>query len=254
MPFIPQAKGFFPHRIPGAWTPLQLAGLRLWLDSSDAATVHLSGPLVTQWDDKSGQANHASQAAATSRPVYSGGLLGILFDGINDFLEFADSLFTYTGAGTAFFVVQVNAVLPGGYGAPLAEQGGVNQSIAFPVQHYPDAAVEFCTDVYSPGGMRFNATKSLGTPYLVTYTWTNWSAHKTNGNTQVRVSGVAGSIVAFGTDPAGFTSTLKRVGAFGLDGGSYLNGAVMEIIVCNQAVGGSAITSAEAYLTAKWAL
>lgn len=47
----------------GAIAPLNMMdvpGLKLWLDGSDASTVAVSGGNVTLWSDKSGQGNHAT--------------------------------------------------------------------------------------------------------------------------------------------------------------------------------------------------
>ena len=53
------------------WTPAQLgASLDLWLDAEDTNTITLNGTTISQWDDKSGNARHASQATATDQPTY----------------------------------------------------------------------------------------------------------------------------------------------------------------------------------------
>ena len=40
----------------------QPGGLALWLDASAGSTITLSGSDITQWNDKSGNANHAARA------------------------------------------------------------------------------------------------------------------------------------------------------------------------------------------------
>ena len=75
----------------GPWTPADLgADLALWLDADDSSTITLNGSDVSQWDDKSGNARHVLQAAASQQPVYNvTGLNGkptITFDGTNDIL------------------------------------------------------------------------------------------------------------------------------------------------------------------------
>jgi hypothetical protein len=53
------------------WTPDKLgASLALWLDAADASTITLNGSTVSQWNDKSGNARHATQATAASQPTY----------------------------------------------------------------------------------------------------------------------------------------------------------------------------------------
>lgn len=69
---------FFGALASSAWTPAALgADLALWLDADDAATITLDGSNVSQWDDKSGNGRHVSQANAALQPPYSAtGLLG----------------------------------------------------------------------------------------------------------------------------------------------------------------------------------
>jgi hypothetical protein len=57
-------------------TPNTIDGLRLWLDASDGATINTSGGQVTQWSDKSGFNNHATQADTARQPVLGLGVLG----------------------------------------------------------------------------------------------------------------------------------------------------------------------------------
>ena len=53
------------------WTPAELgSSLALWLDADDANTITLNGSTVSQWDDKSGNANHVSNATASTQPDY----------------------------------------------------------------------------------------------------------------------------------------------------------------------------------------
>ena len=64
----------FPRTRPasGAWTPANLgASLALWLDADDASTITLNGSNVSQWDDKSGNDRHATQAIAANQPTYT---------------------------------------------------------------------------------------------------------------------------------------------------------------------------------------
>ncbi len=73
----------------------RVEGLKLWLDANDATTVTLDGSEVTQWDDKSGQANHAV-AGATKRPTYETGGLGG-----RSYLDFSRDQLTVSDLGIA---------------------------------------------------------------------------------------------------------------------------------------------------------
>jgi hypothetical protein len=73
------------------WTPALLS-TTVWLDAADASTVVLSGSLVSQWSDKSGNDNHWIQAD----PAQQGAYVPALINGRNG-LSFS----TGTGMATA---------------------------------------------------------------------------------------------------------------------------------------------------------
>jgi hypothetical protein len=54
------------------WTPAELKdnGLQLWLDADDASTITESSGILSLWDDKSGNGNHAVQGTSGSKPSY----------------------------------------------------------------------------------------------------------------------------------------------------------------------------------------
>jgi hypothetical protein len=62
-----------------AFTPLQISGCALWLDAADRTTLTLSGSNVTQWNDKSGNSNNATQSTVSNAPALSGS--NITFNG-----------------------------------------------------------------------------------------------------------------------------------------------------------------------------
>ena len=96
----------------GGGTPALTAtnGLRLWL-KADAGTTTGAGNTVTQWDDQSGNGNHASQIVLGLAPVLTNsavnGRPALRFDGVDDFLDVADSdSISITGDIASFFVVR----------------------------------------------------------------------------------------------------------------------------------------------------
>jgi len=54
---------------PALWTPAEIT-TALWLDGADADTITLNSGNVSQWDDKSGNARHATQASSAQQPLY----------------------------------------------------------------------------------------------------------------------------------------------------------------------------------------
>lgn len=72
-----------------SWTPA-LITTALWLDAADASTITTVSGAVSQWNDKSGNNRHVSQATANQRPIVSAtqfNSLNVLeFDGLDDLL------------------------------------------------------------------------------------------------------------------------------------------------------------------------
>jgi hypothetical protein len=86
----------------------------LWLDAADAATVTTVSGAVSQWNDKSGNARHATQSTAGNRPAYSStgfnSLPGIAFDGTDDNMLHGC---TQSGQYTLVAVYKVNSTQTG---------------------------------------------------------------------------------------------------------------------------------------------
>ena len=51
------------------FAPTDIGALALWLDAADSNTITQVDGNVSQWDDKSGQANHVTQGLAASQPL-----------------------------------------------------------------------------------------------------------------------------------------------------------------------------------------
>jgi len=77
------------------WTPAETT-TALWFDAADASSVTLSGSDVSQWDDKSGNTRHATQATGGNQPDYilaeQNGLNVIRFDGSTEFFNLGTGL------------------------------------------------------------------------------------------------------------------------------------------------------------------
>ena len=118
------------------YTPLDFPGLVAWNDGLDAATMFDAtsggslpaiGAAVARWEDKSGNAHHATQATAGARPLRQTGYLA--FDGTADFLS-ADSIAsTFHGDDTPFtfyVVAEPNLTAASGVVASFGSSAGGN--------------------------------------------------------------------------------------------------------------------------------
>jgi len=75
-------------------SPIPLANLKLWL-KADAGITKDGSNYVSQWDDMSGNGNHAVQSTGGSQPLWVDNQLNgkpvLRFDGIDDFMNSAIS-------------------------------------------------------------------------------------------------------------------------------------------------------------------
>ena len=170
------------------WTPEGLANCQLWLDAGDVDTItYGTGPDVNQWNDKSGNDRHVSQAVDASKP-HSGltkinGLNVITFDGTDDLLQTIANATWLNGTEYYIFAVLKSAVTSGtnyfigcndsGAGANnRALHVGWRDADSWTLAHYNDDAdwnsLTRNTDVFvstnhykDPGGeRRFNSASS----------------------------------------------------------------------------------------------
>lgn len=92
--------------------PSGITGLVARYDAADLTSISVSGSDVTQWNDLSGNARHATQGTATNRPKSGTRTLNsrnvIDFDGTNDFLINAGIAASYTGTNKPFTIFQVS--------------------------------------------------------------------------------------------------------------------------------------------------
>lgn len=54
---------------PPAFSPSDISGLAAWYDASDTSTITQAAGLVSQWNDKSSNANHATQVTGALQPT-----------------------------------------------------------------------------------------------------------------------------------------------------------------------------------------
>jgi hypothetical protein len=275
---ITRAKQFDPRSVPGLalWldgadtstlyttdagpvtavaAPTDISGCVGWWDASDAASITQSGGLVSQWNDKSGQGNHAT-ASGTRQPAFVSNALNgksvIAFDGADDLMEAAISS-AYTAA-TVFAVLRPDAAGGGSLGRVLVRGSsslfydGATSSLRYNPP-FPGAT--------GNGGQRTaNSSATLGAWHLLSIAWTGGLDVATA--ITPRLAGAVSS--------AGLTGTGDSVSAAGIgtmqignravaDGGDRgWNGRIAELIFFNAAISAADRARVEAYLAAKWGI
>ena len=217
------------------FNPLSISGLFAWFDSSDASSfTYSSGTLVSQWNDKSGNARHVSQADTGKQPSRNGtknGLDTVTFYGNTDYL--ANLSPTLPAIGNVYAVLSRRNVFV-----------AYMQIIAGPTNNwggsiFPQLVVDKNT------GLRL----STGTT-----TWTADQYHLatfgvSNGSQFVRYNR---STESTNTNVVTFSGAGIALGAGRPDGSFPGDGALAEVLVYDSFLSTTDRDSVELYLKAKW--
>jgi hypothetical protein len=251
----PGWKSLFPWYVLGsqsatpAFTPADISGLALWLDATDATTITLDGSNnVSAWADKSGNSNNAPQSSTTLRPSGIGSLNGktaIDFDGIDDYLEIANSTSINLGPNLSIFVVHKCDTMASrqtlfnfantsaAHSAPGFEVGALNVASSY--------------GVTIPGIYVLTQVNSASTSAAVA-----GFMQASSANTVIRKNGsqIAGPATQAGISASGLA---KLIGVRAAGSQPY-NGTIGEIVVYNKVLTGTDLTNLESYLISKWGI
>lgn len=263
----------------GTWPTAPIFGfgasLQLWLDASDASTLYDStsgGALVAadeavaRWEDKSGNARHATQSTSGNRPLrktnVQSGKDVLRFDGSNDFLQSTD--FLDLTAGQAMTIIA--AIKRSATDAPHAIVSKYAKSNA--------------SDSTTADGWAFNFTDTNKTQFFGgTNEGVATSIRVTDGTVSASAFTVLSAKVSAGaisgatlyrnssTIPSSATSssaeTMENTSFSVLVGALmyslnipvwYLDGDIAEILIYNSALSDADRSAVEAYLMSKWGI
>jgi hypothetical protein len=224
------------------WDPASIT-TALWLDAADASTVTTVSGAVSQWNDKSGNARHATQATAGRRPAYtSSGLNGknvltfaddFLSNASVDWGDSASSVFLVlgaTGSGTFRNIIATGTGLTNqwGYGITNANAYAIFQ-IAVGSQAF--SVTPSITDI-----LCFTSAGRVSTSVSATLT-----TNGTLNGTQTR-SG------------AGLTSTAGIIIGSNNSVSEPFTGFIGEVVLVPEIVSTNTRQQMEGYLAHKWGL
>lgn len=241
----------FPRmlRTGAAWTPAALgSALALWLDASDASTITLNGSAVSQWNDKSGNNRHATQATAANQPTYSAtGLNGkptLTFDGSSDNLQ-ATIPSLANQNNISFFVV--TQILTRKYGVFLSS-GGVGGTPGVRWGLFGQGNLTADGLGWAGAGADINLGNGslvpINTPYQSVYT-------KTPTQWQILLNG---STISSVNDTSFPTSTWSLFVGSEIAGAYQANALASEIIIIGGILSTTDRQRLEGYLAWKWGL
>jgi hypothetical protein len=222
-----------------SFSPLSIPGLALWLDASDASTLFQDDAGTTPaaadtdpvgyWGDKSGNARHAIQATAGSKPTLQTGEL----NGKNVIRWDTGDLLVSTFGGT---LAQPNTVwiIAKGAGTYYCDGiDGANRHAIF----YDSALLSMFA------GAQIDAAGITPTDWSVLTARFNTAASNFRHNGVSKVTG----------DPGANALTGLTVGNRNGGGANALNGDIAEIIVAAGAASAATVSAVESYLNTKWA-
>ena len=231
---------------PPAFTPHEVAGLRLWL-KADALAGLGDGDPVSTWPDASGGGNDATGSGA-GRPAFRTNVLAgapvLRFDGADDRLALPN-LLAGASAATAFFVSKLSLdppALPSRTGPPLGNFGN-NGSFA---DHYP------YTDgvIYHDFGS--TTRKTVGDPAASLASWHVGVFRSAAGDWRAWLNGAL--LFSTSTNTAGFGAAPLLGRAEGTGGPYHFDGDLAEVVVYDAALSDGDRQRVERYLGGKYGI
>lgn len=241
-----------------AFVPTDIANCGMWFDANDSGSITHSAGLVSQWNDKSGNARHVT-AATTARPLYSAAvgagpnLKGsILFDGTTDALRRAKvTSFQGLSGITIFMVGGRPASTPNG--GSVVFHGFDTDNRTQLLNNYTDNLIY----TVIAAGSTTAGTLQVGSQTLIRSTQIFDGSLSGNTNrSKLKVNGTQFTPTITGTVPAVTESHASSKFAIGtIDHASpvYIPGSVSEVIIYERALTSAEVLQVEAYLEAKWA-
>ena len=275
----------------GTWpsafvNPASIAGLQFWLDAADPSTLFdatsggsavAADGAVARWEDKSGNARHATQATSGSRPTRKTAIRNdrdiVRFDGSNDFMSIASSsgLFNFLHGGSTGYTVFVvgrqsgttnhmTLVNTGSGGDPSgdAAQRGFMLAVLADLRRYAvirngenDVATVVSTATVAQNS--YFLLSASGTPNSGTAA--NRLASRLDGGSLLSNTSTGTS----STSNASRDFVIGRFLAYPGVGGSpevdmYGNGDICEIAIYNSVLSDANRAIVDSYLMSKWAI
>lgn len=254
------------------WDP-SLITTALWLDAADASTVTTVSGAVSQWNDKSGNARHATQSTSGNRPAYQAsaqnGLSAVRFTAASSHFLIAGTTSTWNflhngTASSVFIVTRVRSTgdNPGVEHTFLDTGGAASSSVGTWIAFNDASPANNGLSIFTSRGVNASfavnvTTSDKLTPgsYAIIGSYIDADDPTAANRAQSRVNGDS----AFGsnalTNPASTTNSTYPLN-IGRWGGNdlYFTGDLCEILLLSSQPSGSDRQKVEGYLAHKWGL
>ena len=230
------------------FSPSEVSSMNLWLDAADASTITHSSNAVSQWNDKSGTSNHATQSTADNKPGTNTATLNGLnvIDFTGDFLVSPININRSSIPDLSIFAVFASKSTTGNGSLFGSDNGGWDRLALLNF----DANSGNKWGVSNAGGTTpFESTRTPDTDYhilsIVLDTGvTNGSSVSLDGATSTSFTELAGS--------AGTNTT--AIGAISPSGNFPMSAYLAEMIFVSSITSNSECKAVEGYLAHKWGL
>jgi surface protein len=228
------------------WTPTQLT-TALWLDSSDTATLTLSGSLVTQWDDKSGNNRDATTTSGNEPSLLTANLDG------KDTIDFPSKWFDlpdFTLGYDATVFVLARRDTSSSYQAMLTLYSPSNTCSFGELWGSSGYPTDYMYYGVPNEEIRGNTTLSNGTYYFTSIVRTDTGGG--TGSISLWLDGASDNTPTSIVLPSSGTFSDSLIGKDQYN--DYFDGAIAEIIVCDSALSTTNREKVEGYLAWKWGM
>jgi hypothetical protein len=229
-------------------------GLQLWLDAGTGTSTG-TGDALVQWADQSGNANNAAQLIESMAPILVAGALNGLpvarFDGVDDFMDVADSDgLSITGDISTFYVIRFTDFA--NFRAVWGKTAGTGGNQPAPNDLYALPAP-------TPGFPRFFRGNGVSGAQSVT----GIRPYPVNDFIVAGVNVIGTSATHYFSGTANGSATITAATADGntalkigsrQDGVTRMKGEIAEVLIYNRGLSASERTAVQRYLAEKYAL
>jgi hypothetical protein len=243
-PEIAQIYSYLVNKWSAPFDVTGVTDLALWLDASDADTITEVGGAVSQWDDKSGNANHVTQGTGSAQPTTGATSLNgknvIDFDG-TDTLILPAALYSIANGNNTVFVVSKRNTETGSSQKIFSLSQSGSQRLLL---DYSSVAT-FAFYQSRAGAGNGVAQAGINTNFEVFTAYREGTTQSITRNTS------AESTNSNGQDENGIDA--GHIGSVAGTSG-FLVGSISEIIVCSSALSATERAQVRDYLINKWGI